>query len=162
MPKPTDIEGLSVKTRNEEYAKYVSKVSPKSRLFLPLLYAFLIGGLICVIGQSFYLLYKSVFPTYTNDQIGGFVACTLVFIASVLTGFGIYDKIGEFGGAGSVIPITGFANSVTSASMEHNREGVVLGVCANMFSIAGPVIVFGTVAAVVVGVITMIFGAVGA
>ena len=98
-------------------------------------------------------MYKLAFPGYSNDQVGGLVASTLIVIASVMTGFGIYDKLGTFAGGGSLVPITGFSNSVTAAAMEHRKEGIVFGTCANMFKIAGPVIVFGMALSMLVGLI---------
>jgi stage V sporulation protein AC len=148
---------MDIETRNEKYTTYVSKISPRSRMFPGVIWAFLIGGLICCVGQSFYLLYDKWFPDYGDDQIGGLVSCTLILIASILTGFGIYDKLGTFAGGGSLVPITGFSNSVTSAAMEHRKEGIVFGTCANMFKIAGPVIVFGVALSMLVGLIYWIF-----
>jgi len=147
------IDDLDVKTRNEKYAEYVSKVSPKSRSWPSLIWAFLIGGMICAIGQGFTELFKFCFPGYTPDQVGALVASVLIIIASVLTGFGIYDKFGTFAGGGSLVPITGFSNSVTAAAIEHRKEGIVFGTCANMFKIAGPVIVFGVALSMFVGLV---------
>lgn len=143
----------TIEQRNEQYNKYVSKMAPKSRQWPSYLWAFLIGGLICAIGQGLMELYKLAFPGYSNDQVGGLVASTLIVIASVMTGFGIYDKLGTFAGGGSLVPITGFSNSVTAAAMEHRKEGIVFGTCANMFKIAGPVIVFGMALSMLVGLI---------
>lgn len=144
---------MDIQERNEKYAKYVSKISPHSRFCLPMLWSFLFGGLICIIGQGFYELYDWLFPEYKNEFIGGMVSSTLILIASVLTGFGIYDKFGTFAGGGSLVPITGFSNSMTAAAMEHRKEGIVFGTCANMFKIAGPVIVFGVALSMAVGFI---------
>ena len=99
------------------------------------------------------MLYEYLFPNYTKDQWGGLVASTLIFIAAVLTGLGIYDKFGTWAGAGALVPITGFSNGVTAAAMEHRKEGIVFGTCANMFKIAGPVIVFGLAMSMLVGLI---------
>ena len=88
-----------------------------------------------------------------EKTVSGFTTMAMILITCILTGFGVYDKIGSFGGAGSIIPITGFANSIVSPAIEHKREGIVLGLCTNMFSVAGPVIVFGITASVVVGLI---------
>jgi stage V sporulation protein AC len=143
---------MDIETRNEKYLKYVSKVAPRSNKFASLVIAFFIGGLICVAGESLGMLYKTIFH-YTPEQTGGLVAGTLVLIAAILTGFGIYDRIGTFAGGGSLVPITGFSNSMTAAAMEHRKEGIVFGTCANMFKIAGPVIVFGVALSMLVGVI---------
>jgi len=147
------MEHADIKTRNEKYNEYVKKMTPKSRSWPSLIWAFLVGGLICVIGQGFYYLYETVMPGYTADQIGALVASTLVVIAAIMTGFGVYDKLGTFAGGGSLVPITGFSNSVTAAAMEHRKEGIVFGTCANMFRIAGPVIVFGMALSMLVGLI---------
>jgi len=145
---------VDIKKRNDKYNEYVSKMTPKSRKWPSLLWAFLIGGLICIIGEGLYLLYDQViFTGYEGNYIGALVSSTLIVIASIMTGFGIYDKLGTFAGGGSLVPITGFSNSVTSAAMEHRKEGIVFGTCANMFKIAGPVIVFGAALSMLVGFI---------
>ena len=145
---------MDVKKRNEKYNEYVSKMTPTSRSWPSLIWAFLIGGLICLIGEGLYLLYDQViFTGYKSDYIGALVSSTLILIAAILTGFGIYDKLGTFAGGGSLVPITGFSNSVTAAAMEHRKEGIVFGTCANMFKIAGPVIVFGVALSMLVGLI---------
>lgn len=137
---------------NEEYKRYVSDKTPKSNTSGDCIKAFMIGGLICVIGQA-------ITDAYTALNIGDKTAVatltsvTLIFLGALLTGIGVYDRIGKFAGAGSIVPITGFANSVVSPAMEYNTEGYVLGVGAKMFTVAGPVIVYGTVASVVYGII---------
>jgi len=146
-------KGMSVETRNEKYNKYVKKITPKSRFWWSLLIAFVVGGLICVLGQGLYFLFDYLFPGYMDEHIGALVACTLIVVASILTGFGIYDKFGTWAGAGALVPITGFSNGVTAAAMEHRKEGIVFGTCANMFKIAGPVIVFGVAMSMAVGLI---------
>jgi len=144
---------VDIATRNEKYVKYVHAIAPKNFNWKSLIIAFVVGGFICVIGQGFYMLYEYLFPNYTKDQWGGLVASTLIFIAAVLTGLGIYDKFGTWAGAGALVPITGFSNGVTAAAMEHRKEGIVFGTCANMFKIAGPVIVFGLAMSMLVGLI---------
>lgn len=143
---------------NEQYLKKVKETMPKSKHLSTVIRAFLVGGIICCIGQGINDLYTAVIKDAPTEDIKVYTTITLIFITAVLTGFGIYDKIGAFGGAGSVIPITGFANSVVSPAIEHKREGIVLGLCSNMFSVAGPVIVFGVSASIVVGIIVLIFG----
>ena len=143
---------MDIRERNEKYKKYVSAVSPHTCMFWSLCKAFFVGGLICVIGQGFYMLYESIF-TYKPEHIAGLVSSTLVLIASILTGLGVWDKIGVFGGGGAFVPITGFSNSITAAAIEHRKEGIVFGTCANMFKIAGPVIVFGLALSMAVGLI---------
>ena len=154
-----DDTGIDVK-QNKTYTDYVSNIAPRTRNWWSLLWAFLIGGLICVIGQGFYELYTFLFPEYTPVQTGGLVAATLILIASILTGFGIYDKLGSVSGGGSIIPITGFSNAMTASAMEHRKEGIVFGVCAQMFKIAGPVIVFGVALSMIVGFVYWIISVV--
>ena len=126
---------------------------PKTRHLSTMLKAFVTGGTICSIGQLITDLLKLGFKNLQETEIAGFTTLIMILLTGILTGFGVYDKIGSWGGAGSIIPITGFANSIVSPAIEHKCEGVVLGLCSNMFSIAGPVIVFGITSAVVVGVI---------
>ena len=138
---------------NEEYNKYVEKISPKTKPFPSLLWAFLVGGLICCIGQGIADIVKAIAPGLDKQTIAGYESIILIFIASFLTGIGVYDQIGHYAGAGSIIPITGYSNSVTSPAVEFKREGIIFGICVKMFTIAGPVIVCGIVASVVVGII---------
>ncbi|MFA5449301.1 MAG: stage V sporulation protein AC [Clostridia bacterium] len=142
---------------NKEYLKMIKEKMPKTKHFSTMFRAFLVGGIICCIGQAITDIYTLILTGNTKEDIAAFTTITLIFITAVLTGFGIYDKIGAFGGAGSIVPITGFANSVVSAAEEHRTEGIVLGLSSNMFSIAGPVIVFGISASVAVGIIVLIF-----
>ena len=139
--------------QRKAYLKEIRKDMPKTKHLSTMAKAFLVGGIICCIGQGFSDLYQAVLPELDEKTIGGFVTMTMILLTAVLTGFGVYDKIGAFAGAGSIVPITGFANSIVSPAIEHKREGIVLGLCANMFSIAGPVIVFGISASVLVGII---------
>lgn len=145
-----------MKLNNEQSKEYLAEVKremPKTKHFATLLKAFVTGGLICCVGQSFSLLYQYFFPSFDEKTVAGFTTMSMILVTGILTGFGVYDKIGSFGGAGSIIPITGFANSIVSPAIEHKREGIVLGLCANMFSVAGPVIVFGITASIIVGII---------
>ncbi len=139
---------------NKEYQEYVKKKIPKPPYLKNAIRAFLIGGLICLIGQIIRNILFS-FGLDENQVVAG-TAIILVFIGSLLTGIGVYDKIGKFGGAGAVIPITGFANSIVSTAMEHKREGYIFGVAANMFTIAGPVLVYGIGGSIVVGLLYII------
>ena len=136
------------KNQYSELIKKASKPSPKTKDFV---LAYLIGGLICVIGQLFKELYISM--NLSNDVVTALVPITLVFIATLFTGLGLFEKIAKHAGAGTLVPITGFANAVASPAIEFRAEGWVLGLGANMFKIAGPVIVYGTVASVVYGLI---------
>lgn len=128
--------------------KIASKPSPKIRDFI---FAYISGGFVCVIGQ---LLFEA-FTNFGLEEINarGLVCVSLIFIAAVLTAIGVFDDIAKFAGAGVLVPITGFSNAVVSPAIEFKNEGFVLGVGAKMFAIAGPVIVYGTVAAVLYGVI---------
>ena len=152
---------MTVSERNEKYAKYVSKISPRTRALPSLFWAFIIGGLICVIGELILVGLKEAYPEYDADQIGALASTALIFIASVLTGFGIYDRIGNFAGGGSIVPITGFSNSMTSAAIEYRKEGIIFGTCSNMFRVAGPVIVVGIALSMLVGVVYYIIGLFG-
>lgn len=142
---------------NKEYLKLVRKNMPRSKHARTMFRAFWVGGLICCIGQGFHDLYTAVLPGVAEEDIASFTTLSLILITVILTGFGIYDKIGAYAGAGSIVPITGFANSIVAPAIEHKREGVVFGLCDNMFTVAGPVIVFGISASVIVGIIVLIF-----
>lgn len=139
---------------NKEYDKIVKKLSPPSPKIKDFVSAFVIGGLICVIGQLFMELYN--WFGFDEKTVKMAVPVTLIFIAALLTGLKLFDKIAKHAGAGTLVPITGFANAVVSPAIEFKSEGFVLGVGANMFKIAGPVIVYGTVAGVIYGVICWI------
>ncbi|MED5051907.1 stage V sporulation protein AC [Anoxybacillus rupiensis] len=117
--------------------------------------AFFIGGLICVIGQAVSYFYMYFFD-FTEQTAGNPTVATMVFLSMILTGFGIYDRIAQFAGAGTAVPVTGFGNAVISAAIEHRTEGFVLGVGSNMFKLAGSVILFGTFAAFVIALIKTI------
>ena len=151
--KKNDAAQTNVKQRNQDYADYVSRISPRTRAFPSLLWAFLIGGLICVIGEFILMGFREIFPGYTPEQVGALASSALIFVAAILTGIGIYDRIGNFAGGGSIVPITGFSNSMTSAAMEYRKEGLIFGTCANMFKVAGPVIVVGVALSMLVGLV---------
>lgn len=142
-----------MKISHNNYVDYVSKKSPKTNEFITLVYAFLVGGGICCVGEGFRLLYEDNFWMLTNEQIAAAVSGTLIFIGCTLTGIGVYDVLGSFAGAGSMVPITGFANSVVSPALEFKSEGMVYGLAAKMFIIAGPIIVYGVIASGLVGLI---------
>ena len=139
------------------YQEYVSNTAPKSPMMRSILAAFLVGGLICCIGEGIKDIIKLIEPTLEKEQVGNWVSISMIFLGSFLTALGVYDKIGHYAGAGSIVPITGFANSVVSPAMEYNREGIFFGVCAKMFIIAGPIIVFGVISSVIVGIIGLFF-----
>lgn len=135
----------------KEYSRIVKKLSPPSPKIKDFIWAYCVGGLICVIGQLFMELY--LYLDLTQKQVKMAVPVTLIFIAALLTGLKLFDKIAKRAGAGTLVPITGFANAVVSPAIEFKSEGFVLGVGANMFKIAGPVIVYGTIASVIYGII---------
>lgn len=145
----------SYEITKDNYKSYVFEKMPKSSHWKNMFWAFLIGGIICMIGQAFIEMYSLWF----NDQDASVLASgTLVLIAALLTGFGVYDNIGRFAGAGSTIPITGFSNAVVSPALEFRAEGYIYGVGAKMFLVAGPVIVNGVTISVIVALLTLIFG----
>jgi stage V sporulation protein AC len=136
---------------NNEYNDYVKKRSPASPMGKNVLRAFLIGGLICCIGQALLNGYDMLGLSEENAATAASI--TLIFIGALLTGLGVYDKLAKIAGAGTLVPITGFANSVAAPALEFKAEGFVTGMAVKMFSIAGPVIVFGTAAGVVYGLV---------
>ena len=144
-------------SRNE-YLKLNEDISPKSKELPTLLFAFLIGGIICMIGQGVGDIFKLIVPLADDKLVGQVTSAVMIFIGSFLTGIGVYDNIGRIAGAGSIIPITGFANSVVSPAMEYRSEGVIFGVMCKMFVIAGPIIVSGVSASIAVGLIYWIIG----
>lgn len=137
----------------EEYQKYIKNNSPKSPMLRTLVCSFIVGGIICCIGEGIGDVIKLIFAQMEDKQVAIWESCAMIVLGSTLTALGLYDRLGHFAGGGSIIPITGFANSVVSPAMEYNREGVFFGVCAKMFVIAGPIIVFGVVAIFVVGLV---------
>lgn len=137
------------------YQQTVDEMAPKRPVLKNCLKAFLTGGIICAVGQVISFFYMAYFP-FTERTASNPTVATMVFISMLLTGFGIYKKIGQFGGAGSAVPVTGFGNAVISAAIEHKSEGFILGVGVNMFKLAGPVIVYGTFSAFVVALIKTI------
>ena len=136
----------------EDYQSLSSKTAPKSPLGKDMLFAFLIGGTICALGQILYSLYYDIIKLSVQDS-KTWVSITLIFLSALLTGLGVYDKIAKFGGAGTLVPITGFANAMVSPAIEFKTEGLVLGLGTKIFAIAGPVIVYGTVASVIYGIL---------
>ncbi len=143
---------------NQEYCKFVENRLPKTKFFPSLLWAFLVGGFICCIGQGIFDGLMALFPNLSKDDVQAYTLIILIFLAALLTGIGIYDRIGVFAGAGSIVPITGFSNSIVSPAMDFKNEGWIFGVCVKMFSVAGPVIVTGIVSSMLVGTIYYIIG----
>ena len=142
---------------NEAYIAYVSSVSPRTKETRSLFNAFFVGGAICVIGQFLRYMFEFLFGM-TGDELAGSVSVVLIFLSALLTGLGVYDRIGKYAGGGSIVPITGFANSVVAPAMEFRSEGFVYGLAAKMFVIAGPILVFGIASSVAVGLIYYIAG----
>lgn len=144
-----------MKMTNEEYRAYAEKHMPRSHSRRDALRAFAVGGGICALGQLITELY--LYLGLEKDPAGAACSVTLIFIGALLTGLGIYDKIAKFAGAGTLVPITGFSNSVVAPALEFKTEGMVLGTAAKMFIISGPVIVFGTSASVLYGLVYWLF-----
>lgn len=139
----------------KEYLDYVDKKSPNSPILKNCFNAFLVGGLICSIGQIIFDFCK--YKGFDDTACSTIVSITLIGIAAILTGLNIFNKIGKFAGAGSLVPITGFANSIVSPAIEYKSEGYVMGVGGKMFTVAGPVLVFGICTSIVVGIIATFF-----
>lgn len=139
----------------QNYQKYVNEKTPNSPIIRNCIIAFFVGGLICSIGQIIFEFCK--YKNVSQDISSTIVSIILIGIASFLTGLNIFNKIGKSAGAGSLIPITGFANSIVSPAMEYKSEGYILGVGGKMFTIAGPVLVFGISTSIIVGIIYFIF-----
>ena len=137
--------------KEKEFEQLVKNISPKPKLGSNFIKAFIVGGLICIFGELLINLYKNL--GMSKDDAGLLGSISLIFCGALLTGFDIYDSWAQKAGAGTIIPITGFANSIAASAIEFKKEGYVLGVGAKMFSIAGPVIVYGSVGSVVLGMI---------
>lgn len=147
-PSPEEMQKL-------QYQELVMQIKPKPPLVRNVAGAFVIGGIICTFGQALLNFYKSV--GLAKPEAGAATSATLVFIAAVLTGLGIYDSIAKYAGAGTIVPITGFANSIVAPALEFRREGMVFGVGQKMFTLAGPVLAFGFVTAWLIGLIYYLF-----
>jgi stage V sporulation protein AC len=143
--------GEAMKTRKDEYTRMVQKASPNSRLVKNCLWAFVVGGSICVVGEILYEFYRNM--NFINSDARLMASITLVELSALFTALGWYGRLAKKAGAGTLVPITGFANAVVSPAMEFRAEGFITGVGAKMFIIAGPVIVYGVLAAMVYGII---------
>ena len=141
-----------MKCTKNEYSNYVNKKSPKSPLLKNVIIAFLVGGAICTIGQGIGEGYKT-FLALDEEAVKTAVPITMVFLGALFTGLNLYNKLAKHAGAGTLVPITGFANAIVSPAMEFKREGWVLGVAAKMFVIAGPVLVYGISASIILGIV---------
>ena len=139
----------------QEYQAYVKGMQKKSPLLKDMALAFVIGGSICVVGQLIQTGWLMLLP---RDDASSATSISLVFLSALFTGLNLYNKLARFGGAGTLVPITGFANSVVSPAIDFKSEGFITGMAAKMFTVAGPVIVFGTLASVIYGVVLMFMG----
>ena len=137
--------------KNETYPQYAAKMAKRSPILKDCLMAFLIGGAICVLGQGLFDLYQMA--EMSEDNVATLVPMTLVFLSAFTTGFGWFGKLAKYAGAGTLVPITGFANAVVAPAIDNKAEGLVLGLGAQAFMIAGPVILYGTLASVIYGLI---------
>ncbi len=140
---------------NKEYQEYVNQKSPNSPILKNCFNSFWVGGLICTIGQVIMEICK--YRGLDTEMSGTIVSISLIFLSAFLTALNLFNKIGKFAGAGSLVPITGFANSIVSPSMEYKSEGYVMGVGAKMFTVAGPVLVYGISTSILVGICYAIF-----
>ena len=143
-----------MKMTPKEYQKYVKAKSAKSPIWKNTAFAFVIGGIICMIGQLIQNGWSGL--GLGKEDAGTATSCTLVFLSALLTGLNVYHRIARYGGAGTLVPITGFANAVVSPAIDFRSEGFVTGMAAKMFQVAGPVIVFGTCASVICGAVLML------
>ncbi|HVJ50083.1 stage V sporulation protein AC [Desulfitobacterium sp.] len=144
----------------QEYQKFAQEREPKRPILLNCVKAFFVGGLICTFGQALQMFFVQYFH-FSQEGAANPAVAILIMITVLLTGFGVFDHIAQFAGAGTVIPITGFANTIASAAIEHQTEGYVLGVGGNMFKLAGPVIVYGIFSAFVVSIVVVTLRALG-
>ena len=147
--------GKNRQNYNKNYIAYVNSFDPPTQHFKNCFRAFMVGGLICCIGQFIRYMLEGT-AGLSGDELAGTTSIILIFLGTLLTGFGVYDRIGRNAGAGSIVPITGFANSVASPAMEFKTEGMVYGMAAKMFVVAGPIIVFGVLAGTTVGIIYLL------
>ena len=140
----------------DNYVEYVEGKSPKTGWFNSLLHAFLIGGAICCLGQMVGDIIKSFYPMMDIQMVGTWSSIFIVAVTILLTAFGVFDRLGKVGGAGTFIPISGFANSIASCAIEYKKEGLVFGVGSKMFFVAGPVLVNGVAYSLIVGIVYFI------
>lgn len=141
----------------KDYKNFIEKKSPNSKLWRNMLSSFVVGGLICTLGQGVGNIYKNFFGLNETD-VRTAVPITMIFLGALFTGLDLYNKLAKYAGAGTLVPITGFSNAVVSPAIEFRREGFILGLAAKMFVIAGPVIVYGINASVIMGLVMYLFG----
>lgn len=151
----TELGGIVLNTSKKEYEAMAKTKSPNSHLFKNMVWAFCVGGIICTVGQALLNMYK--YFGLDEEDASASVSITLIFVGALLTGLKVYDNIAKHAGAGSLVPITGFANSIVAPALEFKSEGFILGMSAKMFTIAGPVLVFGISSSIVYGLILWIF-----
>ena len=151
-PQAQSGAGPQAQPANQNYLRRVRSLAPPTKHFHNCLRAYIVGGLICCVGQFLRIEFEALFGL-SGDELAAAVSMALIFLGCLLTGLGVYDRIGKAAGAGSIVPITGFANSVASPALEFKSEGLVTGLAAKMFTVAGPIIVYGVVAGAAVGLI---------
>lgn len=139
--------------RNEEYLQYVERETPKTGWFVSMLHAFIMGGVICCLGQMCGDIIRAFSPNMDLLRVGSWVNIIVISLTIILTGIGVFDRLAKYGGAGTFIPISGFANSIASCAIEFKNEGLVFGIGSKMFFVAGPVIVNGVAYSIVVGLV---------
>ena len=142
---------------NQNYLDYVRSFAPPTKHFHNCLRAFIVGGGICCVGQFIRVMLEN-WAHMSGDELAGSVSVVLVFLGCLLTGLGVYDRIGKAAGAGSIVPITGFANSVASPALEFKAEGMITGLAAKMFTVAGPILVYGVLSGTAVGLLYFLLG----
>lgn len=142
--------------KNSDYKTYVDKMTPNSPMAKDLIWAFCVGGIICTIGQAFFNLYE--YLGFSEESVPMLTSSTMVFLGALFTGFGLYDSLAKHAGAGTIVPITGFANAITSPALEFKSEGYILGLAVKMFTVAGPVLVYGITSGFVAGIIYYVMG----
>jgi stage V sporulation protein AC len=145
-----------MKYDKESYKQVVDEYTPKNKMLKNCIWAFIFGGAICLLGEIIKNIFITMFSVAEKDA-GPMSSVVLVALSALLTGLGLYDNLGKVGGAGTVVPITGFANSVVSPALEYKREGFILGTAANIFKLAGPVLVYGYLSAFIVGILSLLF-----
>lgn len=151
-PQAQSGAGPQAQPANQNYLRRVRSLAPPTKHFHNCLRAYIVGGLICCIGQFLRIEFEALFGL-SGDELAAAVSMALIFLGCLLTGLGVYDRIGKAAGAGSIVPITGFANSVASPALEFKAEGYITGMAAKMFTVAGPIIVFGVLSGTIVGLI---------
>ncbi len=144
----------------QKYQSFAQAREPKRPVLMNCLKAFLVGGLICTVGQFFQWMYMTFFD-FTEVSASNPTVASMIILAVILTGLGVYDHIAQWAGAGTIVPVTGFANTMASAAMEHRSEGYVLGVGGNMFKLSGPVITYGVFSAFVLAILRLIIEGLG-